>query len=100
MTKQEFQNLIKDQLIFLDGATGSNLQKRGMPNGVCPEQWILDHEDVLIQLQKEYVEAGTNILYAPTFSANRIKLEEYGLANHIEEMNHKLVALSKKATSL
>lgn len=97
MTKQEFQNLIKDQLIFLDGATGSNLQKRGMPNGVCPEQWILDHEDVLIQLQKEYVEAGTNILYAPTFSANRIKLEEYGLANHIEEMNHKLVALSKKA---
>ena len=97
MTKKEFKEWAKKGFIFLDGATGSNLMKAGMPAGVCPEQWILEHEDVMENLQKEYVKAGTNILYAPTFTANRIKLEEYGLDNQIEEMNKNLVALSKRA---
>lgn len=97
MTKQAFMDLIGETPIFLDGATGSNLLKRGMSAGVCPEKWILEHRDVLIGLQREFVEAGSNILYAPTFSANRIKLKEYGLEEQIREMNHELVAMSKKA---
>ena len=97
MTKQQFRELVGKQLLFLDGATGSNLQKRGMPGGVCPEKWILEHEDIFIGLQKEYVEAGTNVLYAPTFTSNRIKLQEFGLEDQIREINHKLVALSKRA---
>lgn len=97
MTKREFAALADEKIIFLDGATGSNLMKAGMPSGVCPEEWILAHEHVLIDLQKEYVQAGTNILYAPTFSANRIKLAEYGLESKQKEMIHALVALSKKA---
>lgn len=68
-----------------------------MPVGVCPEQWILENSEVLIDLQKRYVEAGTDILFAPTFTASRIKLKEYGLEDHLEEMNRKLVALSKEA---
>ena len=97
MNKQEFQALIKENPIFLDGATGSNLLKRGMPAGVCPEKWILEHKEVLIKLQREFIEAGSNILYAPTFSANRIKLKEYGLEEQIREMNHELVAVCKDA---
>ena len=97
MTKQQFRELAEKQLLFLDGATGSNLQKRGMPSGVCPEKWILEHEDIFIGLQKEYVAAGSNVLYAPTFTSNRIKLQEFGLEEQIREMNHKLVALSKRA---
>lgn len=97
MNRKEFAALAAEKIIFLDGATGSNLMKAGMPSGVCPEEWILAHEDVLIKLQQEYVQAGTNILYAPTFSANRIKLAEYGLADKQREMIHALVALSKKA---
>lgn len=97
MTKQAFMDLIRETPIFLDGATGSNLLKRGMLAGVCPEKWILEHREVLIGLQKEFVEAGSNILYAPTFSANRIKLKEYGLEEQIREMNHELVAVSKEA---
>lgn len=97
MTKQAFRDLITETPIFLDGATGSNLLKRGMPAGVCPEKWILEHREVLIGLQREFVEAGSNILYAPTFSANRIKLKEYGLEEQIREMNHALVAVSKEA---
>lgn len=97
MTREEFRKLMNSGIILLDGATGTNLQKRGMPVGVCPEEWILNHREILIDLQKEYVESGSNILYAPTFSGNRIKLEEYGLADKIEYMNRELVRLSKEA---
>lgn len=97
MTKQEWKELTKKSKIILDGATGSNLQKRGMPAGVCPEEWILGHADILCDLQREYIQAGTNILYAPTFSGNRIKLEEYGLSDRIGQMNHDLVSISKDA---
>ena len=97
MKRSEFKELTDERLIFLDGATGSNLIKRGMPAGVCPEKWILDHEDIFVGLQREYVEAGSNIIYAPTFTANRIKLKEYGLQDDIVAINRGLVALSKKA---
>ncbi|MBO5291673.1 MAG: homocysteine S-methyltransferase family protein [Lachnospiraceae bacterium] len=97
MTKAEFQKWIRNRIVYLDGATGSNLQRRGMPAGVCPEKWILENREILIGLQREYVEAGTNILYAPTFSGNRIKLREYGLSAEAERMNRELVELSKEA---
>ena len=97
MTREAFRELVKNGPVLLDGATGTNLQKAGMPVGVCPEQWILENSEVLVNLQKQYVEAGTDILFAPTFTASRIKLKEYGLEDHLEEMNRKLVALSKEA---
>ena len=97
MTREALRELVKNGPVLLDGATGTNLQKAGMPVGVCPEQWILENSEVLIDLQKRYVEAGTDILFAPTFTASRIKLKEYGLEDHLEEMNRKLVALSKEA---
>lgn len=97
MKKAELRELIERRALILDGATGSNLQEAGMKMGVCPEQWVLENPKVLLQLQKEYVAAGTDILYASTFTANRIKLAEYGLEDKLVEMNHKLVALSKEA---
>lgn len=98
MTKTEFREWIGKYPVFLDGATGSNLMDAGMPMGCCPEEWILEHSEVLCELQKKYVEAGTNILYAPTFTANRIKLEEYGLQDKVEEINMALVELSRQAS--
>ena len=97
MTKKEFRDRIKKSKLILDGATGSNLQKRGMPVGVCPEEWIIENSDVLKQLQVEYIQAGSDVLYAPTFSGNRIKLEEYGLDDKLWEINTKLVEISKAA---
>ena len=96
MTKEEFQKLA-EKVTLLDGATGSNLFVMGMPRGICSEEWILDHPDVLIELQKAYVEAGSQILCAPTFGANRFNLSSYGLGAQVEEMNHELVKISKKA---
>ncbi len=97
MTREEFRQLAAQGLLFLDGATGSNLQQQGMPPGVCPEQWILENPKPLLTLQRAYVEAGSQILYAPTFSANRIKLKEFGLQDKIGEINRRLVQLSLQA---
>lgn len=99
MTREKFKELVKNGPVLLDGATGTNLQKAGMPVGICPEQWILEHPEAILDLQRKYVEAGTNILYAPTFTGNRIKLAEYGLADQLVEMNRSLVALSKQAAA-
>lgn len=98
MTKEEFQKFVESgHPVYLDGATGSNLLKRGMPAGVCPEEWILGHKEVLLALQKEFAEAGSHVIYAPTFSANAVKLREYGLEDRIGQMNQELVAISKEA---
>jgi len=98
MNKTEFKKLLENRRLILDGATGSNLIKRGnMPSGVCPEKWILDNPEVLIGLQQDYFASGSNIVYSPTFTANRIKLAEYGLEDKVDEINSRLVGLSKEA---
>lgn len=97
MTRNELKQMIKKHPIFLDGATGSNLQKAGMPTGVCPELWIIEHREILIKLQRDFKKAGTNIVYAPTFSGNSIKLAEYGLEDRLDEINKTLVQISREA---
>lgn len=100
MNRELFKRLLEDRVVFLDGATGSNLMAAGMPVGVCPEKWILENPSKLIKLQRDFIKAGTNIILAPTFTANRIKLAEYGLEQDIEAVNKRLVALSKQAVAL
>lgn len=96
MGKTAFDTLLGNGIVILDGATGTNLQRAGMPVGVCPELWIMEHPDVLMNLQRQFVAMGTQIVYAPTFTGNRIKLGEYGLADRLEEINHTLIDISKK----
>ncbi len=86
-----------DLPLILDGAWGSTLQERGMPSGVCPEVWILEHPDVLVHLQREYVAAGSGVVYAPTFGANRPTLERSGVYGKTAEINIKLVELTRSA---
>ncbi|WP_095176285.1 MULTISPECIES: homocysteine S-methyltransferase family protein [Blautia] len=97
MTKQEFRELVQAKTLLLDGATGSNLMKEGMPRGVCSEQWIYENPKVLQKLQREYREAGSVVVYAPTFSANRISLANHGLEDKVEELNRGLVHISREA---
>ena len=97
LTTEQLHEKISAGVRFLDGATGSNLQKAGMPRGCCTEQWILDHPQVLTDLQQRYAEAGSQIIYAPTFQAQPIALERLGLAEQTEKINARLVQLSKSA---
>lgn len=95
MTKQEFQKLTEN-LLFLDGATGSNLMAQGMPRGICTERWVIEHRDVIQKLQESYIEAGSRIIYAPTFGGNRLSLKQHGLENKIQEINSTLVSYSRE----
>ncbi len=97
LTKEQFHERIATGAGILDGATGSNLQKMGMPQGCCTEIWILEHPQALMQLQREYAAAGSRMIYAPTFQAQPIALERVGLAQQTEKINKQLVAISKEA---
>ena len=97
LTKEEFHRLIAEGVHFLDGATGSNLQKMGMPRGCCTEQWVLDNPEKLLVLQSQYAQAGSQIIYAPTFQAQPVALERVGMAEQTEKINAQLVQLSKQA---
>ena len=97
LTREEFQNLLKGGPLLLDGATGSNLQKMGMPKGCCTEEWVLTNPEALVALQRAYAQAGSNIIYAPTFQAQPIALERVNLQRQCEAINAQLVALSRAA---
>ena len=97
LTKTEFSELLSRGPLLLDGATGSNLQKMGMPRGCCTEEWILNHPEAILDLQRRYAEAGSHIVYAPTFQAQPIPLSQVRLDRQTEAINAMLVALSKKA---
>ncbi|MDR1700782.1 MAG: homocysteine S-methyltransferase family protein, partial [Lachnoclostridium sp.] len=89
--------LLNKGFIILDGATGTNLQKQGMASGDCPELWILGHKEVFLELQKGYIQSGCDILFAPTFTCNAVKLNEYGVKDRQEELTKDLISLSKQA---
>lgn len=97
LSKEQFHEKINNGFRFLDGATGSNLQKVGMPRGCCTEEWILANPEALVSLQRDYAQAGSQILMAPTFQAQPIALERVCLDRQAEAINAQLVALSRSA---
>lgn len=99
MTKAEFSELCRN-VVLLDGATGSNLMKAGMPRGVCTEAWVAEHPQAILDLQRAYAQAGSQIVYAPTFSANRHSLARHGLQDKVYEFNTKLVSLSRQVKNV
>ncbi len=85
--------------VILDGATGSELMKRGLPLGVCQEKWITENPSAVTELQREYEAAGSEVVYAPTFGAIAHKLSHHGLEAEEESLNRALVDISKAAVS-
>ena len=97
MTNEAFQALLARGPVLLDGATGSNLMRAGMPRGICTEVWVTEHPEPLLALQRDYIAAGSQIIYAPTFCANRRGLARCGRENDVALLNRQLVALSREA---
>ncbi|MEX1308762.1 MAG: homocysteine S-methyltransferase family protein [Eubacteriales bacterium] len=93
----DFKELLKNEYLILDGATGSHLQENGMKVGECPEQFAIENPEVIRSLQRDYIKAGSKVVYASTFGANRKKLAAFGLENDVYEMNKRLVEISKEA---
>ena len=97
LTKEQFHKKIASGIRILDGATGSNLRAMGMPKISSTEQWILDNPQILQDLQRHYAQAGSQIIFAPTFQAQPIALRTIGLDAETEKINARLVALTKEA---
>ena len=97
MTHDDFKALVSRKVVLLDGATGSQLRAVGMPVGVSTELWAYEHPEALVALQRAYVDAGSDIIYAPTFSANRMGLAMHGLTDRLAELNAGLVRLAREA---
>ena len=84
--------------LILDGATGTEMLKRGMPSGSCTDLWILEHPEAILELQRAYVQAGSQVVYAPTFSANRPSLKRHKADISVYDLCARLVALSREAS--
>ena len=97
MTREEFQKAVGSGPVLLDGAMGSNLRKMGLPLGASLELWAAEHPQTILELQKQYVAAGSSILYAPTFLAQPKELQKYGREGDTEELNERLVRLTRQA---
>ena len=97
LEKKAFLESFHCGIHLLDGATGTSLIRAGMPRGCCQEAWILAHPEALTELQRSYAEAGSEIIYAPTFQANELALSRHGLDADIVSINAQLIALSRKA---
>lgn len=97
MTRKEFRELFQGKIVLLDGATGTYLHKNGMPSGVCPEKWASEHTNLVMEVQRGYVESGSDIIYSFTLGANPIKLDEFGLRGEAYAINRELARVSKEA---
>ena len=83
--------------LLLDGAMGTQLYKRGLTPGSCPEKWVLEHPAVCENIQRSYVDAGSQVIYAPTFGASAAVLERSGIFNEVASYNSSLVSLARKS---
>ncbi|MCX6563782.1 MAG: homocysteine S-methyltransferase family protein [Candidatus Aminicenantes bacterium] len=87
MTPATIFDLLKKRTVLFDGAMGTELMKRGLPQGVCPEEWNLSHPDALKDIHRSYFEAGADAVSTNSFGASRIKLASYGLDGRCHELN-------------
>ncbi|HPC87022.1 MAG TPA: homocysteine S-methyltransferase family protein, partial [Smithellaceae bacterium] len=83
--------------MILDGATGTELQKRGLPAGVCPEIWCLENPAVIQDIHASYAKAGARVIYTCTFGANRFKLKQFGVKKDVVSVNRELARLARQA---
>jgi 5-methyltetrahydrofolate--homocysteine methyltransferase len=92
----KIKKIIGERCLVLDGATGTELQRRGMPSGVCPETWCIDNPRVISGIHEDYRKAGADVIYTCTFGANRVKLAQYGRSD-VESINRELALLTRRA---
>ncbi len=94
--RNQINRILKNRIVLLDGATGTELQKQGMPTGACPEFWALHNPVDMAKIHRAYKNAGSDIVYTCTFGGNRLKLNQFGVTN-IGETNRRLAEIAKKA---
>lgn len=88
---------LKKDILLLDGSMGVMLQQRGLPPGYAPDLWNVERPDVVLDVHREYVKAGSDIILTNTFGSTRLRLTEYGAENRLKEINQEGVKIARKA---
>ena len=91
------KSLIDSGPVVLDGSWGTQLQKRGLKRGECPDSWNLSHSELVLDVAQQYVNAGSQIILTNTFGGSRLALKKYNLDNETVNINMAGVEISKKA---
>ncbi len=89
--------LINESPVVVDGAWGTQLQARGLPSGETPDGWNLTHADLVEEIPRAYVDAGSRVVLTNTFRGNRLALDAAGLADRVIELNREAARISKRA---
>ena len=95
--REQIEKKTEERLVILDGATGTELQARGMPGGVCPELWCLKNPEVVSAVHRDYRDSGADMVYTATFGANRCKLSQYEQRPDARGINRDLARLARQA---
>jgi 5-methyltetrahydrofolate--homocysteine methyltransferase len=99
MTLSFLDRLRAGEVLVADGATGTNLQQRGLSRGVAPEHWVLENPEPIVRLHRDFIEAGSDLILTSTFGATSFRLEAAGLTAHAAEINRKAVELARQAAA-
>jgi 5-methyltetrahydrofolate--homocysteine methyltransferase len=91
------ERLKSGQALVSDGATGTNLQARGLALGTPGEVWVLERPEEIIRLHQNFIEAGADIILTCTFGGSSVRMEQVGLDGRAEEVNRRAVELARQA---
>lgn len=98
MDRTAFKHLLRQKpVLILDGATGTNLTARGLESGHSAEEWVLTNPQAILQLNKDFITAGADVLLTCTFGASRLRLQRAGLENQLEAVNRQAVEITRQA---
>jgi len=97
VNRQEFARRLRSEVLILDGSMGAFLQARGLPDGYAPDLWNTEQPDAIIEVHREYVNAGADILLTNTFGASKLRLAEYDAAHRVREINAAAVQNARRA---
>lgn len=91
------ERLAAGEVFITDGATGTSLQRMGLPVGAAAERWVLENPDAIRSLEQAFIEAGSDIILTCTFGGTRLRLDASGLADRFEAVNCKAVQIAQEA---
>jgi 5-methyltetrahydrofolate--homocysteine methyltransferase len=93
------ERLQSGEILVADGATGTNLHKMGLKPGTPPEDLVIDQPDLILGLEKAFVQAGSDLILTCTFGGTRLRMKDSKYVERTPEVNTRAAELARQAAS-